>query len=77
MQFNAAGTRHTIAVGEVTTLDHEVLDHTVEARALVTETLLAGSQSTKGGLVYARRGPKAEMEPLAIPEVLSGLFKHI
>lgn len=77
MQLNAAWSRHTIAVGEVTTLDHKVLDHTVESRALITKTLLASSQSTNGGLVYAKRGVKAETEPLAIPEVLSGLFKHI
>lgn len=34
-----------ITVGEVTTLNHEALDHTVEGRALITEALLAGSES--------------------------------
>lgn len=37
----------TIALGEVTTLDHEVLDDTVESRALIAEALLAGSQSAE------------------------------
>ena len=37
--------RQTVMVGEVTTLDHEVLDDTVEGRALVAEALLASSQS--------------------------------
>lgn len=37
----------SIAVGEVTTLDHEVLDDTVEGRALISEALLAGSQSAE------------------------------
>lgn len=37
----------TIALGEVTTLNHEVLDNTVESRPLVPEALLAGSQSTE------------------------------
>ena len=36
-----------VTLGEVTTLDHKVLDDTVERRALVTETLLASSQSTE------------------------------
>jgi hypothetical protein len=36
-----------VTLGEVTTLDHKVLDDTVERRALVTETLLAGSQSAE------------------------------
>lgn len=34
-------------VGEVTTLDHEVLDDTVEGRALVAEALLASGQSAE------------------------------
>jgi hypothetical protein len=38
---------HTIVVGKVTTLDHKVLDNTVEGRALVPEALLASSKSTK------------------------------
>jgi hypothetical protein len=37
----------TVMVGEVTTLDHEVLDDTVEGRALVAEALLASGQSAK------------------------------
>jgi hypothetical protein len=41
-----------IALGEVTTLDHELLDDTVEVGALVAEALLAGSKGTEvlGGL---------------------------
>ena len=43
---------HTIAVGEVTALDHELLDDPVEGRSLVTKTLFACAQSTEvlGGL---------------------------
>lgn len=37
----------TIALGEVTTLDHEVLDDTVEAGTLITETLFASCQSSE------------------------------
>ena len=33
-----------IATGEVTTLEHEVGDDTVETRSLVTETVLAGAK---------------------------------
>jgi hypothetical protein len=36
-----------VALGEVTTLDHELLDHTVEAGALVAKALLAGSKGTE------------------------------
>jgi len=36
-----------IALGEVSTLNHEVLDNTVEGRILVSETLLAGRQSSE------------------------------
>ena len=36
-----------IALGEVTTLDHELLDDTVEGRALVTEALLASGESAE------------------------------
>lgn len=41
-----------VATGEVTTLEHEVRDDTVERRALVAETLLAGAESAEvlGGL---------------------------
>ena len=37
----------TVVVGEVTTLDHEVLDDTVEGRSLIAEALLASSQSAE------------------------------
>lgn len=36
-----------IALGEVTTLDHELLDDTVEGRALITEALLASGKSAE------------------------------
>jgi hypothetical protein len=36
-----------VALGEVTALDHEVLDDTVEGRALVTKALLASSKSSE------------------------------
>jgi len=41
-----------IATGEVTTLEHELGDDTVESRALVAEALLAGAESAEvlGGL---------------------------
>lgn len=35
-----------IVVGEIAALNHEVLDDSVESRALVAETLFAGSKST-------------------------------
>lgn len=38
---------YTIVVGKVTTLDHKVLDDTVEGRALISEALLASGKSTK------------------------------
>lgn len=38
-------TAQTITLGEVTTLNHKVLDDTVESRALVAEALLASGQS--------------------------------
>lgn len=37
----------TVTLGEVTALDHEVLDDTVESRALVTEAFLASGQSAE------------------------------
>ena len=43
--FNLADKLHTITPGKVTTLDHEVLDDTVEPRALISEALLTGSES--------------------------------
>jgi hypothetical protein len=36
-----------VALGEITTLDHEVLDDTVEGRALVAKALLASSKSSE------------------------------
>lgn len=36
----------SVSVGEVSTLDHELLDDTMEGGALVSEALLARSQST-------------------------------
>ena len=34
-------------LGKVTTLDHELLDDTVECRTLITKTLAADSQSSE------------------------------
>jgi hypothetical protein len=34
-----------IAIGEVTTLNHEGLDHTVESGSLIAKALLSGSKS--------------------------------
>lgn len=36
-----------IAIGEVTALDHELLDHTVECGALVAEAILSCCESSK------------------------------
>lgn len=36
-----------VALGKVTTLDHELLDNTVEGRALVAEALLASGKSSE------------------------------
>ena len=36
-----------VATGEVTTLEHELGDNTVERRALVAEALLTGAESTE------------------------------
>lgn len=36
-----------VALGEVTTLNHEVLDDTVERRALIAKTLLASAKSAE------------------------------
>ena len=43
---------HTIAIGEVAALNHELLDDSVESRSLITETLFPSAQSTEvlGGL---------------------------
>ena len=43
----------TVSLGEVSALDHEVLDHTVERRVLVTESLLACAE---GAEVLSRLG---------------------
>jgi hypothetical protein len=43
----------TITSGKITTLDHEILDDTVEGRVLVAKALLASSQSAESGLAYA------------------------
>ena len=50
--YNLSYRVHTIAIGEVTTLNHELLDHSVECRSLVTEPLFPCAQSTEvlGGL---------------------------
>ena len=37
----------TVTLGEVTTLDHKVLDDTVEGGALVTKALLTSSKSSE------------------------------
>lgn len=37
----------TIATSEVTTLDHEVLDDTVEGRSFIAKPLLTSSESTE------------------------------
>lgn len=55
-QLSAESSRQTVTVGEVTTLDHKVLDDAVESRALVAEALLTGSQSpgkALGSLILA------------------------
>ena len=38
---------HTVAVGEVTTLDHKLLDDPVESRSFVTEAFFPCAQSTE------------------------------
>ena len=40
-------TTSAIMIGEVTTLAHEVWDHTMEGAALVTKTLLSCTQGTE------------------------------
>ena len=42
----------TITLGEVTPLNHELFDHTVEGRAFIAKPFLASSESTEvlGGL---------------------------
>ena len=48
-----------VTLGEVTTLDHKVLDDTVEGRALVTEALLT---SSKGAEVLSSLGDSLAIE---------------
>ena len=54
-----------VVVGEVTTLEHELGDHTVEARAGVTEAILASAKLTEvasslgNGLVEELEGDTA------------------
>jgi len=60
----------TVALCEITTLDHEVLDDTVEGRALESEALLASSKSPTMVSLHVvvrkmRRG---------VPEVLGSLW---
>ncbi len=38
---------HTIAIGEITALDHELLDDSVESRSFITKTLFPCAQSTE------------------------------
>jgi hypothetical protein len=42
----------SVAVGEITALDHELLDDTVESGALISETLLASGQSATVMLAF-------------------------
>lgn len=48
-KWSAAGTQPTASGTHVTTLEHEVGDDTVEARAGVAEALLASAESTEVG----------------------------
>jgi len=48
-----------VVLGEVTALDHEVLDDTVEDRALISKALLASSQSSE---VLGRLGDSLAIE---------------
>ena len=38
---------HTIAIGEVTSLDHELLNDSVESRSLIAKALFSCAQSTE------------------------------
>lgn len=69
MQSDVYQESPTIALGKVTTLDHKVLDHTVEGRSFITESLLAGSQGPK---MSDRDFPSRIWS--CIPEVLSSLY---
>jgi hypothetical protein len=61
----------SITVGKVTTLDHELLDDTVEGRALVSVAILTSRQLTTlcKLIVVALTGL------LFVPEVLGGLTR--
>ena len=52
MRRSAARTSSSVVVGEVTTLQHELGDHTVEDAALVAKALLSRAQGAEvlGGL---------------------------
>lgn len=52
----------TVAVGEVTALEHKVGDDSVEGRVGVAEALFAGAEGTEvgGGLGRERRGITSE-----------------
>lgn len=38
---------HTVTIGEITTLDHELLDDSVESRSLITKAFFPRAQSTE------------------------------
>lgn len=40
------GIEHTVAAGEVASLDHEVLDNAMESRTFISKAFLASSKST-------------------------------
>lgn len=63
---------HTVTTGEVTALDHEALDDTVEGRALITEALLTGSESAALRLVGVAE--TFSIDWTTVPEVLSCLY---
>lgn len=65
----------TVTLGEVTTLNHEVLDDTVESGVLVAEALLAGGQSPEE-MVSMEQTYSGSMIMLIVPEVLCSLMKE-
>ena len=58
----------TVTAGEVTTLEHEVGDDTVEGRALVAETVF-----TSGELTEVLRGPRDNIVEELEDDATSGL----
>ena len=58
----------TVTTGEVTTLEHEVGDDTVEGRALVAETVF-----TSGELTEVLRGPRDNIVEELEDDATSGL----